>query len=52
MLVAGGGGEHWDEALVMARAMAACVRGGGTNNESHWTERAAALLAPLLTPPT
>ena len=39
----------WDEALVMARAMAACVRvGAGTTNESHWTERAAALLAPLL----
>ena len=39
----------WDEALVMARAMAACTRAGaGTTNESHWTERAAALLAPLL----
>ena len=39
----------WDEALVMARAMAACTRvGAGTTNESHWTERAAALLAPLL----
>jgi type IV secretion system protein VirD4 len=39
----------WDEALVMARAMAACTRpGSGTTNESHWTERAAALLAPLL----
>ena len=39
----------WDEALVMARAMTACVRvGAGTSNESHWTERAAALLAPLL----
>ena len=33
----------------MARAMTACVRvGAGTSNESHWTERAAALLAPLL----
>lgn len=39
----------WDEALVMARAMAACTRpGSGTTNESHWTERASALLAPLL----
>jgi type IV secretory pathway TraG/TraD family ATPase VirD4 len=39
----------WDEALVMARAMAACTRPGtGTTNEDHWTERAAALLAPLL----
>lgn len=39
----------WDEALVTARAMAACTRpGSGTTNEDHWTERAAALLAPLL----
>jgi type IV secretion system protein VirD4 len=39
----------WDEALVMARAMAACTRPGrGTTNEDHWTERAAALLAPFL----
>jgi type IV secretion system protein VirD4 len=39
----------WDQALVMARAMTACTRvGKGTTNESHWTERAAALLAPLL----
>jgi Type IV secretory pathway, VirD4 components len=39
----------WDEALVMARAMAACTRpGSGTTNEDHWTERASALLAPLL----
>ena len=39
----------WDEALVMARAMSACTRpGSGTTNEDHWTERAAALLAPLL----
>jgi type IV secretory pathway TraG/TraD family ATPase VirD4 len=39
----------WDEALVMSRAMAACTRpGSGTTNEDHWTERAAALLAPLL----
>ncbi len=39
----------WDEALVMARAMSACARvGAGTTNESHWSERSAALLAPLL----
>jgi type IV secretion system protein VirD4 len=39
----------WDRALVMARAMTACTRAGrGTTNESHWTERAGALLAPLL----
>ena len=45
--VAGAG--SWDEALIMARAMAACTRvGSGTANEHHWTERAAALLAPML----
>ena len=39
----------WDQALVMARAMTAATRAGaGTTNEQHWTERAAALLAPLL----
>ncbi|HEY7935098.1 MAG TPA: type IV secretory system conjugative DNA transfer family protein, partial [Solirubrobacteraceae bacterium] len=39
----------WDQALVMARAMTACTRtGAGSTNEQHWTERAAALLAPLL----
>ena len=39
----------WDGALVMARAMTASARAGaGTTNENHWTERAAALLAPLL----
>jgi type IV secretion system protein VirD4 len=39
----------WDGALVMARAMTAASRvGAGTTNENHWTERAAALLAPLL----
>ena len=33
----------------MARAMTAASRAGaGTTNEHHWTERAAALLAPLL----
>ncbi len=39
----------WDQALVMARAMTTATRpGAGTTNESHWSERAAALLAPLL----
>ncbi len=39
----------WDDALVMARAMTHATRpGAGTTNENHWTERAAALLAPLL----
>jgi type IV secretion system protein VirD4 len=39
----------WDQALMTARAMAACTRAGsGTTNENHWTERAGALLAPLL----
>ncbi len=33
----------------MARAMTAASKAGaGTTNENHWTERAAALLAPLL----
>jgi type IV secretory pathway TraG/TraD family ATPase VirD4 len=39
----------WDGALIMARAMSTASRAGaGTTNESHWSERAAALLAPLL----
>jgi type IV secretory pathway TraG/TraD family ATPase VirD4 len=39
----------WDGALVTARAMTAASRAGaGTTNEHHWSERAAALLAPLL----
>jgi type IV secretion system protein VirD4 len=39
----------WDDALLMARAMTAATKAGkGTTNESHWSERAAALLAPLL----
>jgi type IV secretion system protein VirD4 len=39
----------WDDALVTARAMSAASRAGvGTTNENHWSERAAALLAPLL----
>jgi len=45
--VAGAG--SWDEALVMARAMSAATRpGAGSTNENHWSERSAALLAPLL----
>ena len=40
----------WDQALLMARAMtlAATTVGRGTTHEQHWSERAAALLAPLL----
>ena len=39
----------WDAALIMARAMTSATRAGaGTTNENHWTERASALLAPLL----
>lgn len=39
----------WDEALLMADAMTAAARPGtGTTDSSHWTERAQALLAPLL----
>jgi type IV secretion system protein VirD4 len=39
----------WDEALIMARAMTTAARTGvGTTNENHWSERAAALLGPLL----
>jgi type IV secretion system protein VirD4 len=40
----------WDEALHTSRAMtlAAPSLGRSTNNEQHWSERAAALLAPLL----
>lgn len=39
----------WDGALVTARAMTTASRtGAGTTNEHHWSERAAALLAPLL----
>lgn len=41
--------KSWDGALVMARAMTACASPGkGTTNETHWAERAGALLAPLL----
>jgi type IV secretion system protein VirD4 len=39
----------WDGALVVARAMTAAARtGAGMTNENHWSERAQALLAPLL----
>ena len=39
----------WDGALMMAQAMTTHTRpGSGTTNESHWTERAGSLLAPLL----
>ena len=40
----------WDEALHTARAMtlAAPTLGRGTQHEQHWSERAGALLAPLL----
>jgi type IV secretory pathway TraG/TraD family ATPase VirD4 len=40
----------WDQALVMARAMtlAAPSVGRGTQHEQHWSERAGALLGPLL----
>ena len=39
----------WDESLVLARSMAGAARPGHGRGESgHWTERAEALLAPLL----
>jgi type IV secretion system protein VirD4 len=39
----------WEEALVTARVMTAAARPQGTYGDSaHWTERAEALLAPLL----
>jgi type IV secretion system protein VirD4 len=39
----------WDEALILARAMTSASRvGSATSNETHWAERAAALLAPML----
>jgi type IV secretion system protein VirD4 len=39
----------WDESLVLARAMTRAARPDGRAGESsHWTERAEALLAPLL----
>jgi type IV secretion system protein VirD4 len=39
----------WDESLVLAAAMSRAARPAGRRGESaHWTERAEALLAPLL----
>lgn len=39
----------WDESLVIARAMSAAARPAGRQGDSaHWTERAEALLGPLL----
>ena len=39
----------WDDALITARAMTGAARPAGRRGESaHWTERAEALLAPLL----
>ena len=39
----------WDESLVLARSMTGAARPAGRHGESaHWTERAEALLAPLL----
>ena len=38
----------WDGALATAHAMVGAARPGVTGSESHWTERAEALLAPLL----
>jgi type IV secretory pathway TraG/TraD family ATPase VirD4 len=39
----------WEEALVTARVMTAAARPYGSHGESaHWTERAEALLAPML----
>jgi type IV secretory pathway TraG/TraD family ATPase VirD4 len=39
----------WDESLIVARAMTGAARPAGRHSESaHWTERAEALLGPLL----
>jgi type IV secretion system protein VirD4 len=39
----------WDASLLMARAMTSISPAAhGTRNEQHWSERSAALLAPLL----
>ena len=44
-----GASAWWEEALVTARVMTAAARPRGYYGESaHWTERAEALLAPLL----
>jgi type IV secretion system protein VirD4 len=44
-----GGATTWDGALLMARALVgACRPGAGLADADHWSERAGALLAPLL----
>ncbi|MDQ6776774.1 MAG: type IV secretory system conjugative DNA transfer family protein [Actinomycetota bacterium] len=41
--------RSWDGALLMARAMVGGARvGAGTTDQTHWSRRASALLAPLL----
>jgi type IV secretory pathway TraG/TraD family ATPase VirD4 len=41
--------RSWDESLAIARSMAGAARPAGRRGDSaHWTERAEALLAPLL----
>ncbi len=41
--------REWDRALLMARAMISGTRvGAGTTDQTHWSHRAQALLAPLL----
>lgn len=43
------GATTWDDSLLMARSMTGAARPHGRAGESaHWTERAEALLAPLL----
>jgi type IV secretory pathway TraG/TraD family ATPase VirD4 len=43
------GAGSWDGALSMARAMVGGARvGAGTTDQTHWSRRASALLAPLL----
>ncbi|HEY2427813.1 MAG TPA: type IV secretory system conjugative DNA transfer family protein, partial [Acidimicrobiales bacterium] len=42
------GARAWDGALLLARALVGAGRPAGLADASHWTERAEALLAPLL----
>ena len=42
------GCEEWDQAVTRAHALATAARPNHTNHETHWIERAQALLAPLL----
>lgn len=43
------GAPTWDDSLLMARSMTRAARPNGRSGETaHWTERAEALLAPLL----